>query len=151
MAMLKNRAQSRDAGKEAIWRGNIEKWRSSGVTQAEFCRQQHLDQNSFSSWKRILEERGAEGVGKSPTKQTKAKPNKPNPGRVQTSSQNFIELSVAESMLALAEANKISAPARNDNQVAAELINIETGCKLRIFNGADQSTLIALLSAWGGS
>jgi len=34
--------------------------------------------------------------------------------------------------------------------ITAELINAETGTKLRIFSGADQATLAAVLAVWSG-
>ncbi len=50
----------RDPEKEAFWREALKRWRQSKLNQAEFCRQENLNQNTFSSWKTTIVERDAE-------------------------------------------------------------------------------------------
>jgi hypothetical protein len=38
------------------WRGVITRWRSSGLSQADFCRRYGLHQVTFSSWKLRIED-----------------------------------------------------------------------------------------------
>lgn len=38
------------------WREQMNGWRASGLTQAEYCRQNDLDANRFSNWKRRIEQ-----------------------------------------------------------------------------------------------
>jgi hypothetical protein len=44
----------------AFWEAHVEAWRSSGETQAAYCRRLGLSQITFSGWKRRVER---EGVG----------------------------------------------------------------------------------------
>ena len=43
--------------RERRWRGHLAAWRSSGVSQAEYCRRHGLTQNDFSWWKREIARR----------------------------------------------------------------------------------------------
>ena len=45
---------SNDPDKIEFWRTKIEEQLASGLTQAEFCRQENLSANSFSFWKNHL-------------------------------------------------------------------------------------------------
>ena len=40
----------------AFWRVHIERWRESGVTQAEYCRQNDLKPSRFYVWKSRVEQ-----------------------------------------------------------------------------------------------
>ncbi len=40
--------------KAKYWRWMVEKWRASGLSQAEFCRQENCDERQLSFWKRKL-------------------------------------------------------------------------------------------------
>ncbi len=40
--------------KHAFWRQHVCDWKSSKLSQAEYCRQHGLDQSRFSYWKRRL-------------------------------------------------------------------------------------------------
>ena len=43
--------------RERRWREHLAAWRTSGVSQAEYCRQHGLTQNDFSWWKREIARR----------------------------------------------------------------------------------------------
>ena len=45
-----------DAKTERVrrWRGHLAAWRTSGLSQAAYCRQHGLTQNDFSWWKREI-------------------------------------------------------------------------------------------------
>jgi hypothetical protein len=45
--------------REQRWRRQLAAWKSSGVSQAEYCRRQGLTQTDFSRWKRELARRDA--------------------------------------------------------------------------------------------
>jgi hypothetical protein len=45
--------------RERMWRGHLAAWRTSGLSQAEYCRQRGLTQTDFSWWKRELARRTA--------------------------------------------------------------------------------------------
>lgn len=45
--------------KADFWRGHLAEWRSSGLTQAAYCRQHSLSVPSFGYWRRTLETRSA--------------------------------------------------------------------------------------------
>jgi hypothetical protein len=50
----------RSIEREKVWRKTLEDWQASGLTQADFCREKGLKENSFSSWKKVLEKRDRE-------------------------------------------------------------------------------------------
>jgi hypothetical protein len=50
----------RDPGKERLWRSRLRQWRSSGLSVAEFCRQQSLSSANFHAWRRIVAQRDLE-------------------------------------------------------------------------------------------
>ena len=37
-----------------FWKGHVDGWRNSGLTQAAYCRQQGLSLPSFGYWRRTL-------------------------------------------------------------------------------------------------
>jgi len=43
--------------RERRWQGHLAAWRTSGVSQAEYCRRHGLTQNDFSWWKREIARR----------------------------------------------------------------------------------------------
>jgi transposase len=43
--------------RERRWRGHLAAWRTSGLSQAAYCRQHGLTQNDFSWWKREIARR----------------------------------------------------------------------------------------------
>jgi hypothetical protein len=101
------------------------------LSQAKYCEEQGLNHHTFSSWNYIIKERDLEA------------------SRTVTPKQNsaplFAKVEIAEpEVVAARQEWSIAA----QPSVTAELVNIETGVKLRIFNGADQATLSAVLSAW---
>lgn len=40
--------------KADFWKGHLDTWRSSGLTQTAYCRQQGLSIASFGYWRRVL-------------------------------------------------------------------------------------------------
>ena len=51
--MKKTRAAEREE-KRRSWREHLDKWRASGCSQAEYCRQNGLRENQLSYWKRKI-------------------------------------------------------------------------------------------------
>ena len=47
------------ARRVAYWRGLLERWRASGLSQAEFCRRRGIPISKFAWWKRRLSAGGA--------------------------------------------------------------------------------------------
>lgn len=132
---MATKSATRDPAKERYWRQKLQAWQESGLSMAQFCKRQGLNAHTFSSWKYIIRERDQEGPGTAPELNG------------QMAAFARIELDEPE----LAELN--SPPDQgwaSGSVVTAELINAETGIKLRIFSGADQATLAAVLSAWSG-
>ena len=53
----------RSRNSERYWTSHFEKWRDSGLSQAEYCRQQKLKWHSFHYWRKKIElEKKADGV-----------------------------------------------------------------------------------------
>lgn len=44
------------------WRGEVERWRSSGLTQKEYCSKEGLSLERFGTWKRRLEREDNSGA-----------------------------------------------------------------------------------------
>lgn len=59
-----------DKKKEQFWRRKLVLLAESGLTQAEFCRQHSVNQNTLSWWKRAINRRDA----KAPSTGARAKP-----------------------------------------------------------------------------
>jgi hypothetical protein len=151
---MANRSSTRDPKKEAFWREKLRNWQDSGLSQAEFCRNEGLNPNSFSSWKVIIPKRDAERATTQRTsgdrgrarqtvaKQLAARRNKPT----------FVRLDLSEGTNARTVSTRETIDAEQSEPSgrefpAAELIDPRSGCRVRIFNGADRSTLTALVSA----
>jgi hypothetical protein len=54
--------KQRDPRKEQFWRRRVRQWHGSGLSIAEFCRQQKLAAASFYNWRRTLAQRDAEAT-----------------------------------------------------------------------------------------
>ncbi len=141
---MEKKSAGRDPKKEQYWRGNIERWHKSGLSQMQFCEKEGLNHHTFASWVYIIRDRDNNKNNKKV-----AKPRATRVPKVLATVPTFARVEIAEqdSPGALGP-GKIHDAAGHG--VAAELINAETGCRLRIFNGANQATLAAVLSAWSG-
>lgn len=67
---LKRRRPKHDKKKEQFWRQKLALLAECGLTQAEFCRQHNLNQNTLSWWKRAINKLDSKG----PSAGTRAKP-----------------------------------------------------------------------------
>ena len=145
MARPKRSGAGRDLTKEAVWRETLARWRSAGTTQAEFCRKEHLNENTFSTWKKVIHKRDAGAV---------RKPVETTVGKKEQSKPAFVRLELAEALEPVGDSARrqtIGAHDNADQALAAEIIDLAKGTRLRIFNGADQSTFAALLAAFSKS
>lgn len=43
-----------DEDEDSYWKGELEKWRASGLKQVDYCRKHNLNYNVFRRWKRKL-------------------------------------------------------------------------------------------------
>ena len=48
---------NRDFEKESVWRARVEKQKTSGLSQSEFCRKEGIKDNRFCYWKKTIEVR----------------------------------------------------------------------------------------------
>ena len=107
----------------------------SGLSQAQFCKEHNLNAHTLSSWKYTIRDRDKELASKTSSKQRTS----PKFTKIDSS-----EPAPESAHVALPEARASA------STITAELINAETGTKLRIFSGADQATLAAVLAVWSG-
>jgi hypothetical protein len=42
--------------KRKFWENHVEEWKTSGLTQSEYCRQKSINRVSFGYWKKIIEQ-----------------------------------------------------------------------------------------------
>ncbi|HFD32781.1 MAG TPA: IS66 family insertion sequence hypothetical protein [Gammaproteobacteria bacterium] len=60
--MTKNRDQI-NSERRRFWENHIEQWSSSGLTQAEYCRQHDISSNRFTYWKcKFKREKTSSGI-----------------------------------------------------------------------------------------
>jgi hypothetical protein len=64
----------------AFWKGHVDKWKNSDLTQAEYCRQTELNPKLFWLWKKKF-------IGKSQDSKNK---------RIKTQSTKFVEVDIKE-------------------------------------------------------
>jgi len=133
--MAKKSEGKRDSTKERYWRQMLGLLNESGLSQAQFCKEHNLNANTLSSWKYTIRDRDKELASKTSSKHTTS----PKFTKIESSEP------VTESAHAFVQQASVSA-----STITAELINAETGTKLRIFSGADQATLSAVLAVWSG-
>ena len=143
--MVERKKASPSPEKESEWRARLQHWRASGLSQAEYCRTEGLNHHTFSSWKYIIRDRD-----KQVAKKTSAVKRNPAPVsfakveiQEETAPVKPTSATVPQTATIAAQGSSAQEPV-----IAAELINIETGLKIRIFCGADQPTVSALVSAW---
>lgn len=127
-----------------FWTEKVRRWQRSGKTQSVFCRENGLNLNSFNGWKQSLL---ASRQSKDPSTQAPA-------GYSASPKPSFLRFPISDSSVDQpphdpkhAEAS----PAEQQPRLAAELLDVGSGRRVRIFNGADQSTIDALLSAFSSN
>jgi hypothetical protein len=164
-----------DSGEQHIyWTSKILEWQRSQQSQNKFCLEHGLNPNTFSTWKVKLTRTGDISPLDSSFKFGKVgRPSKPKKDS-QKSQPSFLRFSAAESDRGLevdsagtglhysgssrraAAGARTNLPPSSGSQhfagVAAEILDTANGCTriLRIFNGADKSTLDTLLSSISG-
>lgn len=72
--MAGHSAVKRSTGRREYWRGVITRWRSSGLSQADFCRRYGLHQVTFSGWKLRIEDEEAERPSRGGTVRVEPRP-----------------------------------------------------------------------------
>lgn len=55
------------ANKEQYWRGHIDAWRSSGLSQVEYCRRAQVSAQALSYWKQKFAEKPGDPADDIPT------------------------------------------------------------------------------------
>ena len=137
-----------DGEREGFWRSKLNQWRESGKTQAEFCREQGFSANTFSSWKGVIARRDDEArrAARSARVSMKTAEKQGDPAESVPAFLRFSVSDVAENQDSANE-RPPRAQATQAPSIAAELIDASSGRRVRIFNGADQPTVAAVLSA----
>jgi hypothetical protein len=120
----------RDPAKEKYWREILARFQSSGLSMKRFCLQEGLNHLNLSSWKYIIRKRNIEAKRKAQL----AKNQRQGQTRRQTTKRLFVPVVVPDEKQA-AETVRTG--------VVAE-ITFSNHC-VRIFNGADATTLQTLL------
>lgn len=131
----------RDPEKEKFWRDAISRQRRSGLSQAEFCRREELNENSFSSWKSIIaarddEERQAKILAKRAAREQRRQLQREK----QLPAKNEVPAFVP---LVLAGADRHS-PSTDGALVEIRL----PGAAILVYQGADSDTLRSVMLAF---
>jgi hypothetical protein len=134
-----------DKSRKAFWKVKMDEWQKSGQSQAQFCRINGLNPNTFSAWKRVLSTR--EGQSQHYRQNQKRFDAKPRSVQAKaTAAPSFVKCEVEPELLA----SSTGFQSRSQQGLAAELTNASNSVSLRIFNGADQALISALLSVFSG-
>jgi hypothetical protein len=147
LATRKGNIFRRDNKKEEFWRKVLRRWKESGLSQAEFCRKENLKVNTFSSWKHVIANRDIQ-VDKQIPKSQIFEDSKPST----ISKHSFVEFDLSNDYTepgASENQHAKIAPARA--QVVAEFIDASAGRALRIFQGADDIMIAALVKAFSST
>lgn len=117
--------------KEEFWRKTIARQLTSGLSQVKFCEQEKLNPNNFSFWKTTIKQRdeAKEHEVKRAFKQAAA---------------NRAARAEKASFIALVPATPSVKEAPSRTAVAEVEV---AGARLRVFNGADCTTLCAIIRA----
>jgi integrase len=59
--MTDSRAKGSDGSKKEFWRNTLKRWEESKKSQAQFCREERLNPNTFSFWKKTIQGLAADG------------------------------------------------------------------------------------------
>lgn len=59
---MESRTTSQSSVKKVYWQQQIRNWKSSGLSQKQFCQRQSLALSTFSYWKRRIEKPAAEKI-----------------------------------------------------------------------------------------
>jgi len=140
------RVGKKDIEKEEYWRAVLKQCSQSQQSQSAFCKEQGLNKNTFWYWKSVISQRDAE----------KARINKGYKRRRAAATKTAQAESpplFARFAIADLSPTETGPPPRKSSQseippsVAAEIVDANNGRRLRVFNGADQATVTALISA----
>ncbi len=55
---MATKSTNRDFNKEQKWLEHLRQWQRSGLSQADFCRQEGVRENQFCYWRSALKKRG---------------------------------------------------------------------------------------------
>jgi hypothetical protein len=150
--MVSKSAGKGKGGRESFWREKLRQWREGGQSQAAFCREHELGENSFSHWKRVVSERDVKGKAVKSASSIEIKGmGKPHMKEADggVGAPTFVRLGIAgcrDAEEVVADESK-SKESSSQPIIAAEIVDASSGRRLRIFNGADQVTIATLLSA----
>jgi transposase-like protein len=103
------------------WKKQIQYWQQSGLSQAEFCRQNGLTTQQLSKWKRKLHD------GQGPESATQAKKTKLS--RTRSNSNRFVEVRLTDHSLSsyhikLVNGRSLQVGNTYDARIISELITI---------------------------
>jgi len=148
--VVANTVGLRDKNPREFWTEKVRQWQRSGKAQSVFCREEGLNLNSFNGWKQSLlagkstKSGVKQGAAAMATKSTPA-----------DSKPFFLRFPILDSAADKTSSEKPglaqSKQAELTPSLAAELIDAGSGRRVRIFNGADQSTVAALLSVFSSA
>jgi len=128
-------SRKQSLAKTEQWKQILQRWQRSGLTQAAFCRQEHLNPNTFTWWKMAI-------LGKRATQKVPAAISEP----VSTNGrEKFIPVTVDREPLERVAASPAIQP--NGNAVAVELTTKDGSVLLKIFDSAPAIMVEAVIAA----
>ena len=120
--------KKRDPEKEVFWRDKISKQKRSGLSQNQFCRDNNLNANTFSSWKKVVQTRNKERTAERRKESTRAANNDSGPQQT-----NFVPLIFPSPKTTDLSEDKVVA----DVHIGETIVSV--------FTGADVKTLEAII------
>jgi transposase-like protein len=145
--VLTKKAADNAERKEQYWRDKLRQWQESKKSQAEFCREQGINPNSFYGWKKVISERNAKAQSRAASARKESAPVESfEIDRPKAIAPAFVRLSI-DCEDTVADKQSHSKQVLAEPNMLAEFIDAASGRRLRIFSSADESTVAALLAA----
>jgi hypothetical protein len=122
---------SRDLAKEKFWRGMLRRFAAGGMSVRAFCRQHHLSEPSFYSWRRTIA--GRDGAGRSAL--SRPRPSAPSAPSAPPSAPAFLPVHVAKEE-------------EGDPKAAGSVeVLLAGGMRILLHGPVDRAALIAVVTA----
>lgn len=130
MAQRRSRRSKKRQPRSVYWRGQIQSWISSGLTQVEFCQHHELSLPAFRWWRWKLKQEDAKNEALSAPQETNGQ------------SMRLVPVRVVEPELASSPVPRVSAPSERTSTFE---VRLQSGTCIRVPGDFDAESLGRLL------
>ena len=141
---MKRKGPQRDSEKQRFWQGAVRRWRESGKSIRDYCRENALSEPSFYAWRRELAlRRGTSRTARRPRTAARSRRRTPRAGKASFLPLHLLTPGDGRQAAGMAEAALPPAGGGIEIVVAA-------GRTLRVAAGFDRQTLCDVLAVLEG-